>query len=456
MEENGGKKRNMKRVLVVDDEENMCLVLKMTLEKDGCTVITAHNGEEAIDLLNDNNIFDLIISDLRMPGIGGLGILKYLKQNKKGIPIVFITAYGSIETAVNAMKMGAFDFITKPFNRDVIRHTVRSIFKMEKLKNENILLRQSFNESELIYQSQAIKQIMKMVKKIANVPTPVLITGESGTGKNLIATKIHNLIDDERPFVRINCPSVPPTLFESELFGFQKGAFTGATRDFKGKLRLADGGTLFLDEIADLPLEIQPKLLRVLEDSSFEPLGSNSTVIITTRFICATNHNLEELVEKGLFRKDLYYRINTITINIPPLRERPDDIIPLAEYFLNKYSRDFGKTVEGISSEVKKIFLKYSWPGNIRELKNLIERAVVLSSKRIISLSDILLNLNNKGTKEIIDTGNAQDKLASMEKKFLIEILNECNWNISKTARKLGITRSTLRYRINKYRLHSG
>ena len=447
----------MKRVLVVDDEANMCIVLKMNLEKDGFSVTTANNGEEAINLLEDNHIFDLIISDLRMPGIGGMEILEYLKKNNKKIPIIFITAYGSIETAVEAMKMGAYDFITKPFNRNVIRHTVRSVFKMDKLENENSFLRGIFNEGELIYKSKSMKDLMDMAKKIAKAPTPVLITGESGTGKGLIARMIHNMDDEKKPFIRINCPSIPPTLFESELFGFQRGAFTGATKDFKGKLRIADGGTVFLDEIADLPLNIQPKLLRLLEDSSFEPLGSNTTITISTRFICATNHNIKKLLEQGAFRQDLYYRINTITINMPPLREKPQDILPLTEYFIKKYSTEMGKKIEDISGEVKEAFLNYNWPGNIRELKNLIERAVVLSSEKIINLSDISLEFDTGQAASVDENGSRQlNRLSAVEKKLLTDTLNTCGWNISKTARKLGITRSTLRYRMTKYKLNSG
>ncbi len=450
----------MKRILIVDDEANMCMVLKMTLEKDGYSITTASNGEEAINLIK-REVYDLIISDLKMPGIDGIGILEYLKKTERSIPIIFITAYGSIETAVNAMKMGAFDFITKPFNRDVIRHTVRSIFKIDTLETENRLLKEFLNFRDFIYRSPQMADILETVKKIATVSTPVLLTGESGTGKGIIARMIHTLGGEERPFIRINCPSIPQSLFESELFGFQKGAFTGATRDFKGKLRMADGGTVFFDEIADLPPNIQPKLLRVMEDSTFEPLGSTSTISINTRFISATNRRLDQLVENGSFRKDLYYRLNTITIRIPPLRERRGDIIPLAEYFLKRYSNETGKHIESISEKAKETMLDYNWPGNVRELKNAIERAVVLSSGGEIDVKDLNIQpQNNSATpnywlgnnKESL-AGPGRDKLSETERKLLLEALISTNWNISRAAKKLGITRSTIRYRIDKYGL---
>ncbi len=467
----------MKRILVVDDEINMCTVLKMTLERDGYEVVTAGSGEEAISLLEKNQIFDLVISDLKMPGIDGMGLLEYCKKNGKEMPIIFITAFGSIESAVKAMKLGAFDFITKPFNRDVIRHTVRQAFKIDNLENENRLLREKFEAGDFIYRSEEMRRVMEMVKKIASVSTPVLIVGESGTGKGLIARMIHNLgnkkgpigglIDSKnRPFIRINCPSIPSTLFESELFGFQKGAFTGATKDFKGKLRIADGGTVFFDEIADLPLNIQPKLLRVLEESSFEPLGSNTVVTINTRFICATNRDIKKLVESGGFREDLYYRINAITLEIPPLRERKEDIIPLAEYFLKKYSVETGKRIRGMSRKVKEAFLDYRWPGNVRELKNIIERAVVLSSGDVIEVSDITLDLERisvrkgedikSGSRQSIGSLNSLDgpkSLVEVEKKLLLDALTACSWNVTRAARRLGITRNTLRYRMEKYKI---
>jgi transcriptional regulator with PAS, ATPase and Fis domain len=301
-----------------------------------------------------------------------------------------------------------------------------------------------------------MQTLMETVKKVAFVPSPVLILGESGTGKGLIAKAIHTLGEvatgkpSSKPFVRINCPAIPETLLQSELFGYRKGAFTGASSDFKGKIRLADGGTLFLDEIGDLPHTIQPKLLRLLEEKSFEPLGSTTTIQVNTKIICATNRDLSQLVAEGSFRKDLFYRINTFTINIPPLRERTEDIIPLAEFFLHKLSKEMGKTEKTLSDKVKKAFVEYSWPGNVRELLNVVERAVVLSNNNTLTLSDIPFEFHYQGTETTPDDEN---KLIHTEKKLLVDALQKSGWNISAAARELGITRNTLRYRISKYKL---
>ena len=446
----------MKRILVVDDEKNMCMVLKMLLERDGYAVVTAYNGKEAIEHLLKGEVIDLIISDLKLPDIDGLGILKFLKSTDREIPLVLITAYGSIESAVEAMKEGAADFITKPFNKDVIRQIVRRIFRIESLEEENTFLKDATREGELVYRSRSMQNIMETVKKVAVVSSSVLISGESGTGKGIIAKTIHALGDpahgnaSKRPFIRINCPAIPETLLQSELFGYQKGAFTGASRDFKGKVRLAEGGTLFLDEIGDLPQSIQPKLLRLLEEKSFEPLGSTTIIKVNTKIICATNRDLHTLVKEGSFRKDLFYRINTITIHIPPLRERSDDILPLADFFLTNTSQEMGKKVKKLSDEVQEAFMAYPWPGNVRELFNVIERAIVLSNHETITLSDVLCEFQEVGL-ETIPPG--ENKLMNAEKELLLNALRKCTWNISATARELGISRSTLRYRISKYRL---
>ncbi len=444
----------MRRILIVDDEQNMCAVLKILLEKQGYSVCTASDGKEAIAMIERGEVVDLVISDLKMPNVDGMGVLSYLKKSKRNIPLVLITAYGTIEAAVEAMKTGAADFITKPFNKDVIRHVIERIFQMENLSEENRHLRGIVQKGKLVFRSEAMRQIMNTVAKIAPVATPVLITGESGSGKGLIAETIHDLGGEaDRPFIAINCPTIPETLLESELFGYRRGAFTGADGDFKGKIRLSEGGTLFLDEIADIPLSVQAKLLRVLEEKRFEPLGSNTTIRINNRIICATNHDLKHLVEERRFRKDLYYRINTITIRIPPLCERTGDIIPLAEFFLDHFAGHMRKGISGLSEAVKGALNRYTWPGNVRELRNVVERAVVLSQARQIELSDLPLELQQDGGEPPLPQGN---RLETAERGLLKDALTTHRGNVSAAALALGVSRSTLRYRMKKYGIAGG
>ena len=442
----------MKRILVVDDEANMCRVLKMLLEEDGYSVLTASNGEQAIRLMESGEIVDLIISDLKMPDVDGSGILNYLKENAMSIPLIVITAFGTIKDAVEFMKNGAADFIAKPFDKEVIRLVVRRLFQMQDLQRENRLLKSTLFGARLVYKSQAMQDIMNTVAKVAPANTPILITGESGTGKELIAKAIHSFHSD-RPFVRINCPAIPEALFESELFGYRRGAFTGASADFSGKAIVADGGTLFLDEIAELPLAIQPKLLRLLEEKEFEPLGSTSTVKINARFICATNRDLMISVEKGSFRTDLFYRINALTIHIPPLRDRRQDIVPVAEFFVKKYSTENGRRHMRLSDAAMQALESYPWPGNIRELRNIIERISVLSTSDVVGLTDIPFEIREHGQNSEIAAGDA---LSTNERVLLHAALAKTHWNTSAAARELGISRNTMRYRMNKHHLASG
>lgn len=439
----------MKRILVVDDEQDICELLTMLLEVDGFQVNSASNGREAIKRIEETAAFDLIIADLKMPLLDGHALQDYLIENKQNVPIIFITAYGTVDDAVAAMKKGAADFITKPFNKNVIRHTVMRVLKTTSLKEENRLLKNDFLDFRFIYTSKKMRKILEMVEKVSRVKSPVLILGKSGTGKELIARAIH-AANPEQPFVKINCPAVPETLMESELFGYRKGAFTGASSSFAGKARIADGGVLFFDEIGDLPLSVQPKLLRLLEDKQFEPLGSNTTIKIDTRVICATNRDLEALVRDGKFREDLYYRINTLTIRLPALSERKEDIIPLSEYFLKKYSLELGKKELSLSNEVRQAMEEYYWPGNIRELRNMIERAAVLSSSNTIRLPDMPLNLSEQ--KEDHGTPREQGEfLDDVQERMITETLRKHRGNVSAAARELGISRDTMRYRINKY-----
>lgn len=450
----------MKHILIVDDEPNMCEALRILLENDGYAVASAPDGNEAVERIRGGEVVDLVISDLKMPGLDGIGVLDVLKEEGYDIPLILITAYGTIEAAVEAMKKGADDFITKPFNKDAIRRVIARVFRMDNLAEENRRLKEMVHGQELVCESAAMRSVMDTAGRIASAPTAVLITGESGSGKGIIAHAIHELGgDEERPFVAINCPTIPETLLESELFGYRRGAFTGADADFKGKVRMAEGGTLFLDEIADIPLRVQAKLLRLLEEKQFEPLGSTSTVHINTRVICATNRDLLELVEQGVFRKDLYYRINTITLDIPPLRRRREDIVPLAEVFLRRSSEEMQKRISGLAGEVKAALEAYDWPGNARELRNVTERAVVLSRKRQIELSDLPAELRAAASgpaAAAADPAQAADPAGSLdrwEKRILEETLSRNDGNVSAAARELGMSRGRLRYRMEKHGL---
>ncbi len=445
----------MKRILIVDDEPNMCEALTILLESRGYAVATAADGREAVDRIRDGEIVDLIVTDLKMPHLDGIGLLEHLKENGYDIPLILITAYGTIEVAVEAMKRGAIDFITKPFNKDVFCRVIDRVFEVEYLSDENRRLNEILHRDELVCESEPMRQVARTAARVAPTPAPVLITGESGSGKGVVARVIHRLSGEEgRPFVAINCPTIPETLLESELFGYRRGAFTGADGDFKGKVRLADGGTLFLDEIADLTPALQAKLLRLLEEKQFEPLGSTTTITINTRIICATNRDLAGLVERGTFRKDLFYRINTITIDIPSLRNRQDDIIPLAHIFLARSARELKKGITGLSREAEATLIRYRWPGNVRELRNVIERAVVFAGHRQIDVADLPADMQPLGQEGWRAEGESE--LDAREKTTLKETLAACGGNVSAAARMLRISRSRLRYRLRKHGISAG
>jgi DNA-binding NtrC family response regulator len=445
----------MKRILVIDDEPNVRTVLTMLLEDDGYEVTTAENGDAGTAAFDQGEI-DLVISDLEMPGRDGLDVLKHVKASGRGVPLVMITAYGSIEKAVEAMKNGASDFITKPFNKDVIRHVVHTALKTDDLRRENELLRQACGAPGVIACSASMREVMALVDKVAGAPSAILVLGESGAGKEVVARAIHGRAAALRksefsvPFVSINCPAVPDTLIESELFGYRKGAFTGASQNFSGKLSQAHGGVLFLDEIAEIPLPTQAKLLRFIEEKVFEPLGSTVKTRVDARIICATNKTLESLVREGRFREDLYYRINTITIRVPPLRERQDDIMPLAEHFLAHFSHVIGKKIPGFTDDARGVLRAHPWPGNVRELRNVVERAVVLSTEGSITAENLPREIAAPGDGT---AGGGENRLEEMEKRVLAEVLGATGGNISSAARELGISRDTLRYRVRKYGL---
>ncbi len=441
----------MKRILIVDDDGDTRDILTMLFREDGFGVITAENGKTAIDILEQDNAIDLIISDMKMPVLGGKGIQEYLVAHVKKVPLLFITAYGTIPDAVQMIKKGAVDYITKPFKKDIIRHVVRRM--LETRSSEGRPASQiSRRFTEPVHRSRAMTAIMATVRKISTGSAPVLILGQSGTGKEIIARALHAL-SPEKPFVKVNCAAIPGTLIESELFGYRKGAFTGASANFAGKAKAADGGMLFLDEIGDLALEVQPKLLRLIEDKSFEPLGSNTPVNIETRIVCSTNRDLRALMKAGTFREDLYYRINTITITIPPLAARKEDIPPLIDYFLQKSADANGVRPKAISDAAREALSRYEWPGNVRELRNVIERSVVLSSGDCIEVSDLPREIFGVPT---IHAVKGEDRLSSSEVKLIEESLALCAGNVTAAAKILGVSRDTLRWRMKKYNIEVG
>jgi two-component system NtrC family response regulator len=441
----------MKKILIVDDDEDTRDILKMLFREDGFGVLAAENGKKAIEILEEDEAIDLVISDMKMPVLDGRGIQDYLVARAKRIPLLFITAYGTIPDAVQTIKKGAVDYITKPFKKDIIRHVVRRM--LETGGGEGRSEPQAPRRyAQPVYRSCAMTAIMATVRKISAGSAPVLILGESGTGKEVIARALHEL-SPERPFVKVNCAAIPGTLIESELFGYRKGAFTGASANFAGKAKAADGGILFLDEIGDLAIEVQPKLLRLIEDKSFEPLGSNKPVNIETRIVCATNRDLKALIAAGGFREDLYYRINTITITIPPLAARKEDIAPMIDHFLRKSAEAFGGRPKAISEGAREALTRYGWPGNVRELRNVIERAVILSSSDGIEESDLPREILEAPT---IRAAKGEDRLSSSEVKLIEESLAICAGNVSSAAKILGVSRDTLRYRMKKYNIGLG
>ena len=378
----------MYKVLVVDDDEQMRMALCATLKHIGFEAQSTKNAQDGLKLLKKES-YDVIITDLKMPKINGIEFLEKAKKLTEA-PIIMITAFGTIENAVEAMKLGAFDFILKPFSADVLKKVVNlAISHAGATKN----MQQASNITDFIVESPKMKEILNIAQKVARTDATVLLLGDSGTGKEMLAKYIHLSSKRSRNrFVAINCAAIPSNLLESELFGYEKGAFSGATKTYQGKFEQADKGTLLLDEITEMPLELQVKLLRVLQERKVDRLCSKESIDIDTRIVCTTNRTVEDEVKNGSFREDLYYRINVFPIKIPPLKERKEDIEPLANFFLKKYSSSFGKNIESISKEATEILLKYRWPGNVRELENVIERAVVLCDGKTVMKDNIFLH----------------------------------------------------------------
>ncbi len=445
-------------ILIVDDETKLLEIYQKTLEKEGYEITVANNGATAISLLK-NNLYDLVITDLRMPGVDGLELFRWIVRNNPGTPVIISTAYSTKESAIEALNLGAFQYVEKPVKLDELRLQVRRALAHQKMESENRELKQAvthqFNIKNIIGNSPSMQEVFTRIQKVAATSTTVLIRGESGTGKELVAQAIHDLSPrKEKPFIRAVCAALPESLLESELFGHVKGSFTGAIQDRVGRFQAADHGTIFLDEIGDIPVSTQIKLLRVLQEREFEKVGDSKTIEVDVRVIAATNQNLEEAIEKKTFREDLYYRLNVVSVYLPPLRARKEDIPLLVDHFMEDISRRQGLERPQLSPEALNTMINYSWPGNIRELENAIEHAMVMGNTKTLLPGDLPITVQSGYVST--ESGKLSSSgltLEDMEKQMLISALNQSQHNQSKAAKVLGITRRTLGYRMKKYNI---
>jgi len=452
----------MKKILIVDDELNMRLVLSAMLKKEGFEVSSASNGREALQILKSNKIA-VVITDLKMPDMDGMELLTHISERYPEIPVVMITAHGTVATAVEALKKGALDYITKPFDLDDLKNVIYKAIKTSNLKeNELFLPPEEIERIGMIGTSQKTMEIFDVIKRVAQTTTTVMITGETGTGKELVADAIHyNSPRKNNPLIKINCAAIAETLMESELFGYEKGAYTGAVVTKQGKFELAHKGTLFLDEVAEIPREMQVKLLRVIQEQEFERVGGLRTIKVDVRIIAATNQNLLRQVQAGNFREDLFYRLNVFPIEIPPLRERKEDILPLVDYFMDKFSKKLDLVVK-MDSEVNEMLLHYEWPGNVRELENLIERMMLLAKNNLITSGEVPVEFKDAIDKIITAPADdskkpfkeyMRDHVENVERQMIIKCLEESGDNVTNAAKKMGVSRKGLQLKMIKYNL---
>ena len=448
-----------KRILVIDDEENMRHMLAVLLEKEGYQVENASNGKQGLDLASEN-FYDIILCDLKMPVMDGMTFLKKFRDAKQETTVIVMSAYGTMDTAIEAMKRGAYDYVSKPFKADEILLTLKKAEERERLRKENRLLQQSMRErysyGQMIGRSPAMQEIFATIEKVADYKTSVLVTGESGTGKELIARAIHyNSSRADMPLVTVNCGAIPETLLESELFGHKKGAFTDAIKDKRGLFQEAHGGSIFLDEIGELPRPLQVKLLRALQEEEIKRVGDTQSIKIDIRVMAATTKDLAEEVKAGRFRDDLYYRINVLHIIVPPLKERSEDIPQLIIHFINKTRKRLGSEVNGVSPAAGRAMQAYSWPGNVRELENFIERAMVMSGGATIELEDLPPSLQAKveAMDFVADDDNLSIKEASkrLEKSLIRKALEKTGGNRTQAAKILEISHPALLYKMKDY-----
>jgi len=443
-------------ILVVEDEAKMRRLLELQLAEEGFRAQAVPDAEAGLKLLHKEP-FDLIVTDFKLPGMSGLEFLQAVKRVNANLPVIIMTAHGTVESAVEAMKIGASDYVLKPFALAELMLVIRKELAAHDLREENRILREAlglrYEYASIIARSEKMQAVLAMVERVAPTNATVLLGGESGVGKDMIARAIHEHSNRARgPFVKINSTAIPENLLESELFGYEKGAFSGATSSKPGKFELADRGTLFLDEIGDVPAATQVKLLRVIQEREFERLGGTKTLKVDVRLVAATNRDLRAALEEGTFREDLYYRLNVVAIDIPPLRDHKEDIPALANFFLQKYSTELQKPLEGFSSQAMKAMMDFHWPGNVRELENIIQRGVTLSSGKILEAADIHLDLPSSraaagSTAPVLPPGTTLDQ---WEDEIIRGALRQANGNKSQAARALGLSRNALRYRLSK------
>ena len=445
----------MPAILIVEDESKMRRLLELNLGEDGFTTLSAGDAETGLKLLRENSV-DLGVTDLKLPGMDGLEFLQTIKRQNASLPVIVMTAFGSVETAVEAMKAGASDYVLKPFSLSEMRMVIHKELDVRNLREENRSLREAlgkrYSHPNIVARSAKMQEVLATVERIAPTNSTVLLGGESGVGKDLIARAIHEKSRRASgPFIKINSTAIPENLLESELFGYEKGAFTGAAASKPGKFELADKGTLFLDEIGDVPPATQVKLLRVLQEREFERLGGTRTIKVDVRLIAATNRDLRVALEEGTFREDLYYRLNVVPIDIAPLRERREDIPDLVRLFISRFCGESGKPIEDITPEALRILVNYHWPGNVRELQNVMERACALAKGSVLEAADIRLDL--RPAKSVNGPGNFLPEgmtLEQWEDEMIQEALKRANGNKSQAARLLGLSRNALRYRLSK------
>jgi two-component system response regulator PilR (NtrC family) len=454
----------MNQILIVDDEQSMLDFLTLMLQKEGYDIITANDGAKAKEFIKKEKL-DLIISDIKMPDIDGIELLKYIKEINPGATVILITAYASTKTAIQALKLGAYDYISKPFDIDELKIIIEKALEKKRLTEEVSYLKRELAEkhsfANIIGKSKKMKELFQIIEKVASSNATVLIAGESGTGKELVAQAIHyNSPRQNKRFVSVNCGALPPDLLESELFGYMKGAFTGAVRNKEGLFEVAHDGTILLDEISEMSPQMQVKLLRVLQERNIRRLGGTEEIRVDVRVIASTNRDLQKHVLSGAFREDLFYRINVIQIKIPPLRERKADILPLVEHFLQKYCKEMGKDINSMNDEARNCLLTYHWPGNVRELENAIEAAVALTSEKIITVDKLPQSIN-KSHKVVDDSQfrlrnnefDLEEHLDQLRKQFIIRALQNAEGVQRKAAELLHMSSRSFRYFVKKFNL---